>query len=254
MQAIQKKSRCSKQFFWRTFKALVKSWDFILLNLGYGLQLGVITTIFTLINPMVVNYLPAEAQNQSGFIGVTIISASLFSSLLMILVLRYHQRHLKFMAIFTASMSAVGVIIFIVGLLIASQFLLFSAAVAIGIFCTAFQTIGYEFAFELTFPESDGTVSGVLNVASQFSGIVTTTLVTSVSSSAGDLAGHLLLIGLLLLSIVCVTFAQCKLNRFEAFQIIDSTAKHLEWEERRRRNSSAKQRMEKASDESTALL
>lgn len=187
--------------------------------------MGVITSIFTLINPMILRYLP-EAENDAGLIGVTIIGASLFSSLIMIIILR-HQRHLKYMALFAAGMTATSVITFVIGLLTGSEVILYLAALSIGFFATAFQTIGYEFAFELTFPESDGTVSGILNVSAQMCGIITTTLVTTAYSSAGHLTGNLLLIAFLLLSICCLTFANCTLNRFNAFQIIDTTAKHL---------------------------
>lgn len=206
--------------------------------------MGVITTIFTLISPMIYHYLP-QAEKEAGLIGVTIISSSLFSSLIMILVLRHHHRHLKFMGILSAGMATISVILFVIALLTRTQPLLYVAAVGLGIFGTAFQTIGYEFAFELTFPESDGTVSGVLNVAAQICGIITTSIVTAVYSSAGHLTGNLLLIVFLLLSITCLTFANCELNRFRAYQIIDTTAKQLEAAERGGQSTGTRRATEK---------
>lgn len=179
---------------------------------------------------MIIHYLP-EAESAAGLIGVTIIASSLFSSLIMILILR-HQRNLKFMALLTAGICAISVIVFLIGLLTGQQILLYIAGVVMGISATAFQTIGYEFAFETTFPESDGTVSGVLNVSAQMFGIITTTLVTTTYSSAGHLAGNLLLIGVLLVSISCLSFAKCQLKRQLGYLIIDTTVKQLETEEK----------------------
>lgn len=175
---------------------------------------------------MIIYYLPG-IENEAGLIGVTIISASLFSSLTMTMILR-RQKNLKLIAILAAALSTLSVILFIVGLLIRSSAVLYAGAVSLGFFSTAFQTVGYEFAFELTFPESDGTVGGVLNVSSQLSSILITVLVTTVYSSAGHLLGNLLLIFVLLVSISCLCFAKCELNRRSAYSIIDRSAKQLQ--------------------------
>ena len=174
-------------------------------------------------------YLP-EAEDESGLLGATIISSSLFSSLIMILVLRQNQRHLKPMGITAAVLSTGSVISFVIGLLTGSSWLLYASAVCIGIFSTAFQTIGYESAFEMSFPESDGTVSGILNVCAQFFGILTTSLVSASYSSPalGHLAGNLLLIAFLFSSVVCLALANCELKRYQAYQIIDTSAKQLD--------------------------
>lgn len=175
-------------------------------------------------------YLP-EAEDESGLLGATIISSSLSSSLIMILVLRQNQRHLKPMGITAAVLSTGSVISFVIGLLTGSSWLLYASAVCIGIFSTAFQTIGYESAFEMSFPESDGTVSGILNVCAQFFGILTTSLVSASYSSTtplGHLAGNLLLIAFLFSSVVCLALANCELKRYQAYQIIDTSAKQLD--------------------------
>lgn len=182
-------------------------------------------TIFTLLSPLILHYLP-EADKTAGLVGVTIITAGLIASLTMTAVL-HRQKELQFMAIFTEAFAAIFVIIFIISLQIQSEALLFVAAACIGLFMTSFQTIGYEFAFELTFPESDGTVGGVINVSTQLMSILITTIVTNVNSTAGYLTGNLILIGALLLGICAICFAKCELRRRNSYQIIDNTAKQL---------------------------
>lgn len=187
--------------------------------------MGVINTIFTLISPMIMYYVPA-AEKEAGLIAATIVAASMFSPLLMILVLRHH-RQLKLMAIFSSGMAALCVIVFVIGLLTGSRLCLYSAAVLLGVFVTAFQTIGYECAFEMTFPESDSTVGGVLNVSAQMFSILTTTLVTATYSAISHLAGNMLLIAILLIGLCCLTFSHCEQRRYSAYHMIDTAAKHL---------------------------
>lgn len=56
---------------------------------------------------------------------------------------------------------------------------------------TGFQPIGYEFAAELTFPEPDGPVSGILNISTQIFGIVVTLLISGLQQILGDFAGNM---------------------------------------------------------------
>lgn len=191
--------------------------------------MGVINTIFTLINPIILFYIP-EAEKEVGLMGVTLISASVFSALGMIVILR-HLRELKFLAIVTAALSSISLVLFILGLQIRSVGLLYTSAISLGMFSTAFQTIGFEFAFETTFPESDGTVSGVLNISTQLFGIFITNVIAAVNSSAGHLIGNMLLVAFQVIGIFCLLFTKCELKRFLAYQTIDAAAKHLRSDE-----------------------
>lgn len=56
---------------------------------------------------------------------------------------------------------------------------------------TGFQPIGYEFAAELTFPEPDGPVSGIMNISTQIFGIVITLLISGIQQILGDLIGNM---------------------------------------------------------------
>lgn len=56
---------------------------------------------------------------------------------------------------------------------------------------TGFQPIGYEFAAELTFPEPDGPVSGIMNISTQVFGIVITLLISGIQQILGDFIGNM---------------------------------------------------------------
>ena len=44
----------------------------------------------------------------------------------------------------------------------------------LGFFMTGYLPVGFEFAAEITYPESEGTSSGLLNASAQFFGIIFT--------------------------------------------------------------------------------
>lgn len=56
---------------------------------------------------------------------------------------------------------------------------------------TGFQPIGYEFAAELTFPEPEGAVSGILNISTHIFGIAVTLLISGLQQILGDFVGNM---------------------------------------------------------------
>lgn len=58
---------------------------------------------------------------------------------------------------------------------------------------TGFQLIGYEYGIEMTFPESDGYVAGLLNVSGFFFGVVLTLLIKKLHTTFTILFGNLVI-------------------------------------------------------------
>jgi len=58
-------------------------------------------------------------------------------------------------------------------------------------FMSGYQPVGYEFASELTFPEPEGPVAGILNICSQFFGILITLTTAQLQNQFSDLLGNL---------------------------------------------------------------
>lgn len=56
---------------------------------------------------------------------------------------------------------------------------------------TGFQLIGYEYGVELTFPECDSYVAGILNISGYFFGIMLTLLIQKLQTTFTILFGNL---------------------------------------------------------------
>ena len=73
------------------------------------------------------------------------------------------------------AMSLMGTIIFAASLK-SSLTVIGFAAILLGFFMTGLLPVGFEFATELTYPESEGTTTGILNAVVQMFGILITNL------------------------------------------------------------------------------
>lgn len=71
-----------------------------------------------------------------------------------------------------------------------------------GFFMTGYLPIGFEFAAELTYPESESTSSGLLNAAAQIFGILFTSVATELLKIYGDFAANLSLCGALIVGTI----------------------------------------------------
>uniref|UniRef100_A0A8W7Q3X1 Major facilitator superfamily (MFS) profile domain-containing protein n=1 Tax=Anopheles coluzzii TaxID=1518534 RepID=A0A8W7Q3X1_ANOCL len=105
-----------------------------------------------------------------------------------------------------------------------SKKLLAVASVFLGFFMTGFQPIGYEFAAELTFPEPDGPVMGILNISTQIFGIVITLMISGIQKILGDLVGNIVFAAFLLLDGNIIALIRSDLRRYNTHLEIESEA------------------------------
>merc|ERR1712029_486119 len=70
--------------------------------------------------------------------------------------------------------SFIGMIIYTITLRGGYLSLVYVTAALLGFFMTGYLPLGFEFAAEITFPESEGTSSGLLNASAQVFGILCT--------------------------------------------------------------------------------
>lgn len=93
--------------------------------------------------------------------------------------------------------STIGMIFYTFSLRTGNIFIVYVTASLLGFFITGFLPAGFEFAAELTYPEPEGTNSGMLNASSQIFGILFTMLYGKFLDLYGDVAGNLLICGFL---------------------------------------------------------
>ncbi|XP_013375504.1 PREDICTED: feline leukemia virus subgroup C receptor-related protein 1 isoform X2 [Chinchilla lanigera] len=119
----------------KSIRNLFKNIPFVLLLISYGIMTGAFYSVSTLLNQMILTYYKDQEVN-AGRIGLTLVVAGMLGSILCGLWLDYTKTYNFFM--------------------------------------TGYLPLGFEFAVEITYPESEGTSSGLLNAAAQVFGILFT--------------------------------------------------------------------------------
>ncbi|XP_076834136.1 choline/ethanolamine transporter flvcr2a isoform X4 [Brachyhypopomus gauderio] len=164
---------------------LLHNTSFILLFITYGLNVGCFYAVSTLLNRMIINHFPGEEVN-AGRIGLTIVIAGMVGSLICGIWLDKTKTYKLFM--------------------------------------TGYLPLGFEFAVELTHPESEGTSSGLLNCSAQVFGIIFTICQGKIIDYYGTLAGNIFLCVFLLLGTIITAFIKADLRRQRSNQLADTKA------------------------------
>lgn len=84
---------------------------------------------------------------------------------------------------------------------------------------TGYLTLGFEFAVELTYPESEVVSSGLLNVSAQVFGIIFTISQGQIIDNYGTMPGNIFLCVFLTLGAVLTTFTKADLRRQRLLRI-----------------------------------
>ncbi|XP_025056524.1 feline leukemia virus subgroup C receptor-related protein 2 isoform X2 [Alligator sinensis] len=113
-------------------------------------------------------------------------------------------------------MSLVGLVVYTFTLSLGHLWVVFVTAGALGFFMTGYLPLGFEYAAELTYPESEGTSSGLLNVSAQVFGIIFTISQGQIMDHFGTWAGNIFLCSFLLVGTIITAFIKADLRRQQA--------------------------------------
>ncbi|XP_054096198.2 choline/ethanolamine transporter FLVCR2 isoform X2 [Callithrix jacchus] len=156
---------------------LFKNLNFVLLVITYGLNAGAFYALSTLLNRMVIRHYPGEEVN-AGRIGLTIVIAGMLGAVLSGIWLDRSKTYNFFM--------------------------------------TGYLPLGFEFAVELTYPESEGISSGLLNISAQVFGIIFTISQGQIIDNYGTKPGNIFLCLFLALGSALTAFIKADLRRQKA--------------------------------------
>ncbi|XP_075719430.1 choline/ethanolamine transporter FLVCR1 isoform X2 [Rhinoderma darwinii] len=168
---------------------LFKNVPFVLLLISYGIMTGSFYSVSTLLNQMITVHYEGEEVN-AGRIGLTLVIAGMIGSVICGVWLDYTKTY-KQTTLIVYILSFVGMLIFTFTLNLENIIIVFLTGGALGFFMTGYLPLGFEFAVEITYPESEGTSSGLLNASAQIFGILFTLaqgkLITDYSPQAGNI-------------------------------------------------------------------
>ncbi|KAJ7399507.1 Feline leukemia virus subgroup C receptor-related protein 2 [Pitangus sulphuratus] len=225
---------------------LLRNANFLLLMVTYGLNVGCFYALSTLLNRMVIHHYPGEEVN-AGRIGLTIVLSGMVGALISGIWLdrtKTYKASGKVASTGTARlddlpdslqttlvvyiMSLVGMIIYTFTLSLGHLWVVFVTAGMLGFFMTGYLPLGFEFAAELTYPESEGTSSGLLNVSAQIFGIAFTIGQGQIMDHFGTKAGNLFLCSFLFLGTIMTAFIKADLRRQQANLENEQTTRQTE--------------------------
>ncbi|XP_035903393.1 feline leukemia virus subgroup C receptor-related protein 2-like isoform X1 [Anopheles stephensi] len=222
VQALQRTMKPRRKDYWPSVGRLLKDDNYLILVIAYGINVGLFNAFSTLLNQIVLNYFPDSASD-AGRIGLALIVLGLIGSMVFGYLLDTSHKY-KATAVWVCRLSAVTLIIFALALESRSKKLLAVASVFLGFFMTGFQPIGYEFAAELTFPEPDGPVMGILNISTQIFGIVITLMISGIQNVLGDFVGNVVFAAFLILDANIIGLIRSDLRRYNTHLEIESEA------------------------------
>ncbi|XP_059058357.1 uncharacterized MFS-type transporter C09D4.1 [Achroia grisella] len=197
--------------FLQSIKKLLTNRNYVLLLISYGLNVGVFYAISTLLNQLVLTYYPG-ANEDAGRIGLVIVVAGMIGSVVCGLILdKTHRFKETTLAVYAASV--VGMIIFTFTLDCGIIGVVYLSSILLGFFMTGYLPVGFEFASEVTYPEPEGTTSGILNAVVQAFGICLTLAYEWMLGNIGDRWSNLTLCAILAVGTVITACIRSDLRR-----------------------------------------
>ncbi|XP_074540873.1 choline/ethanolamine transporter FLVCR1 [Halichoeres trimaculatus] len=192
--------------------SLLKNKAFILLLISYGIMTGSFYSVSTLLNQMITSCYENQELN-AGRIGLTLVVAGMVGSILCGLWLDYTKTY-KITTLIVYILSFLGMLVFTFTLDLDNIYLVFFTAGVLGFFMTGYLPLGFEFGVEITYPESEGTSSGLLNAFAQIFGIIFTLIQGKLTTSMDSpLAGNLFLCVWIFLGILLTALIKSELKR-----------------------------------------
>ncbi|XP_006972152.4 choline/ethanolamine transporter FLVCR1 [Peromyscus maniculatus bairdii] len=196
-----------KTSIWNLFRNI----PFVLLLISYGIMTGAFYSVSTLLNQMILTHYEREEVN-AGRIGLTLVVAGMVGSILCGLWLDYTKTY-KQTTLIVYILSFIGMLIFTFTLDLGYIIVVFVTGGFLGFFMTGYLPLGFEFAVEITYPESEGTSSGLLNAAAQIFGILFTLAQGKLMSDYTPQAGNIFLCAWMFLGIILTALIKSDLRR-----------------------------------------
>ncbi|XP_074844716.1 choline/ethanolamine transporter FLVCR1 [Carettochelys insculpta] len=190
---------------------LFRNVPFVLLLISYGIMTGAFYSVSTVLNQMIVTHYEGEEVN-AGRIGLTLVVAGMVGSIICGLWLDYTKTY-KQTTLIVYILSFVGMIIFTFTLDLGYLVIVFVTGGVLGFFMTGYLPLGFEFAAEITYPESEGTSSGLLNASAQIFGILFTLVQGKLITDYSPRAGNLFLCAWMFVGIVLTALIKSDLRR-----------------------------------------
>ncbi|XP_060555414.1 heme transporter FLVCR2-like isoform X2 [Ruditapes philippinarum] len=204
----------NQENYFTSLRNLFHNSNFILLFLTYGINTGSYYGIGTLLNPVILHYFPGHEEN-AGQIGLDLVLAGIVGAIVAGIWLD-KTKSFKPTTVGIYFLSMICMIVFTFTMDVDLIWVVFITAGALGFFMTGYLPVGFEFAAEITYPESEGTSSGLLNASAQTFGIIVTIGMRALMNQVSVLSANITVSGILLVGTIMTAFIKADYRRQEA--------------------------------------
>ncbi|RXM36974.1 Feline leukemia virus subgroup C receptor-related protein 1 [Acipenser ruthenus] len=176
-----------------------------------GILTGSFYSVSTLLNQMIIEHYKDEEVN-AGRIGLTLVVAGIVGSIICGLWLDYTKTY-KQTTLIVYILSFIGMIIFTFTLNLGNLNIVFFTAGILGFFMTGYLPVGFEFGVEITYPEPEGTSSGLLNASAQVFGIIFIFIQGKLTTDYNPCAGNIFLCACIFVGVILTALIKSELKR-----------------------------------------
>ncbi|KYN30096.1 PREDICTED: feline leukemia virus subgroup C receptor-related protein 2-like [Trachymyrmex cornetzi] len=214
-RALQKMNRTKKrEEFMGPIKRLCRNKNYIMLCNSYGLNVGVLNAVSTLLNQIFLAHFE-NGEEDAGRIGLAIILTGMAGSVSFGIILDKTHKF-KQTAVTVYFLTFCGQILFAVFTCMGIKWMVYVSAIFLGYFMSGYLAMGYDLCTEYTYPESEHISAGLLNITTSIYGIILIILLESLMNTYGDIPVHIGLCLALLLGFILTAITKDEQRRQDA--------------------------------------
>nr|CAD7195652.1 unnamed protein product [Timema douglasi] len=184
--------------FLGSIKRLLCNSNYTIHLVAYGINVGMYNTVCTLLGQLIeIRFQNTEDWEQfAGRVGLLIVLVGTAGSMVFGFILdKTHKYKETTLAVYI--LTVLGMVGFSFSLASESRLLVYITAVLLGFFMGGYMPVGFEVGAELTYPEPEGTATGMLFIPPSILGVVFTLLYSWLIGAIGDLWASLVFAGIL---------------------------------------------------------
>ncbi|XP_012531942.1 feline leukemia virus subgroup C receptor-related protein 2 [Monomorium pharaonis] len=214
-RALQKMNQTKKrEEFMAPIKRLCKNKSYIILCNSYGLNVGVLNAVSTLLNQIFLAHFE-NGEEDAGRIGLAIILTGMAGSVSFGVILDKTHKF-KETAVTVYFLTFCGQILFAVSIYFGIKWMVYASAIFLGFFMSGYIAMGYDLCTEYTYPESENIPAGFINIATCMYGIILTIIFGLLLNAYGDIPVHVGLCLTLLFGFILTVITKDEQRRQDA--------------------------------------